>query len=420
MIFSPKQKSIIKYVARNDPIQLVLEGAVRSGKTYLDNALWLAHVNKFEGWGVDFLITGHTIGSIGRNILRDLADLSGYDCRLDNKNSFDLFGNRIHCFGGETYADYKSMTGFTSYGWYANEVTLQHMNTIQEAFNRCSGKGARIFWDTNPDYPDHPIKTDYIDRSGEKLSNGHERIKAFHFVLEDNPNLPAEYVENLKATTPPGMWYDRKINGLWVAAEGLVFEGFDYNTHVIDPFKIPGHWRRFRAIDWGFTNPFCTLWGALDEDGRLYIYREYYKAGRLIKDHAAHINQFVEFDEYRKLTYERTVADHEPQENEEIKQYGIYTKNALKDVQLGCQKIAERLVIQRDKQPRLFIFKDCEHTIHEIQRYRWSERKEGKPVKEEPIKINDHTTDCLRYMVMEIDCSHSGRVADISAGSLGL
>jgi PBSX family phage terminase large subunit len=426
MKLTKKQQLIRKYENKYRPKHTVCEGSVRSGKTYMNNMLWLIHIAEMKNKKRDFTITGHTIGSIERNILKPLFDDFGVTIKLNNKNRFSLFGNHIHCFGGGKYDSYKDITGMTSYGWYANEVTLQHANTINECFNRCSGDGARIFWDTNPDYPEHPIKINYIDKSGDKLSNGTIRLKAWHFTLDDNEMLSKEYIEMIKKSTPIGMWYDRKIKGLWVAAEGIVYENYDRNIHIIKPFEIPSHWQRYRAIDWGYTNPFCCLWGALDPDGRLYIYKEHYKAQMLIKDHATIIKKYKEYikdkdnNNIRQIRYIKTVADHDAQDNAELKAHGIRTKNADKDVHMGIQKVAERLVIQQDGKPRLYIFDNCSNLKREFPMYQWIERKEGKPIKEEPLKLNDHAMDSLRYLIMEIDTGKHINIPSYSAGALGL
>lgn len=400
---SKKQREIIHYNNENDPLITILEGAVRSGKTYLSNFLWVHHVGKHKDEGLNFIITGNTIGAIERNVLSTLTEMFGFSIRMDQFNRFKLFGNTVHCFGADNEAAYRPMTGFTAHGWYANEVTLQHPNSIQTAFQRCSGEGFRIFWDTNPDYPEHPIKVDHIDHSGDLLSNGRMRLKSWHFEIGDNPFLSAEYVENLKRTTPKGMWYDRGIKGLWVAAEGLVYELYDRDTHVRE-FEVGTDWIRSRGIDWGFNNPFVCLWGALDHDGRLYIYDEYYADHTLIKDHAARIKRI-------EGVFQFTVADHDAQDNAEIGQHGIHTNNAQKDVSIGIQKVAERLVIQADGKPKLFIHSKCENLRREMGKYAWQKQKADRPAKEEPVKADDHALDALRYMVMEIDNS---RIPDVA------
>jgi phage terminase large subunit len=207
------------------------------------------------------------------------------------------------------------------------------------------------------------------------------------------------------------MWYDRHIKGLWVAAEGLVYELFDRNVHVIPPFTPPADWMRVNAVDFGFTNPFVCLFGAVDYDGRLYVYDEHYQAGALIKDHAAEI---------RKRGEPRwTVADHDAQERAELTAEGVHTRAAIKDVSLGIQRVAERMVVLKDGYPRLFIAENCHNLIRELGQYVWETRKDDKPVKEEPRKTNDHAADAARYLVMGLDAGQSG-ISEVGAVEIGL
>ena len=381
---------------RLKPRILILEGAVRSGKTFLNNAIFYKETRRLAGHGRHHIITGHSIGSIKRNVIEPINEQFGMNIKLDNNGMFELHGNSVHCFGAEKADSYKSMTGMTGSIWYANEVALQHENSITEAINRCSDPDSISLWDTNPDYPEHPIKTDFIDRSGERLSNGRLRILAFHFQLTDNPHLSKEYVENLKRSTAPGMWYDRRIKGLWVSAEGLVYESWDSGVHVIEPFDIPDDWQRCRSIDLGYNNPFTCLWGAVDHDGRLFIYDEHYADHQLIKWHSERIKQ-------RTGSFAWTVRDHDAQEGAELESNGISTWPAKKDVDAGIQKVALRLRVQEDGRPRLFVFRTCENTRREIGMYRWQDHRTDRPIKEEPVKVRDHTCDALRYMVMELD-----------------
>jgi hypothetical protein len=391
MTLSPKQLEVVRYWNREHPMLLINEGAVRSGKTFVDNLIWLRHIAEYRDQRKDFIITGHTVPSVVRNVLQPIQDMFGVDTKLDSYNRYWMFGNRMNVFGGDKIDSYKPMTGMTSFGWYGNEVSLQHENTIQEAFNRCSGAGAKILWDTNPDYPDHPLKVQFIDKSGERLANGCERIKAFHWELEDNPFLEPEYMENLKKSTPAGMWYDRAIKGLWVAAEGMIYETFNAAVHIIEPFDIPSDWQRVGAIDLGFDNPFVMLWGAVDPDKRIYIYAEHYEAHKLISHHANIIRAGGPVS--------WIVRDHDAQEGAELWNCGVQTRPAHKDVLQGIQRVAERLAVKEDGKPRLFIFRKCKNLIREIPRYRWR----GGRAKEEPIKENDHACDALRYMVMSVD-----------------
>ena len=66
------------------------------------------------------------------------------------------------------------------------------------------------------------------------------------------------------------------LYGDWDAMAGQYFREFSRQRHVIAPFELPRWWRRFRSMDWGYNDPCCVLWHAVDGDGRVYTYRELY------------------------------------------------------------------------------------------------------------------------------------------------
>lgn len=393
-----KQWEVIHFYNENHPKHLILEGAVRSGKTYADLLLLNSHIYEFDRPSKDFILTGYTIGSLERNIIQPLSIMLGRTITLDQYGRFDYSYHKVNCFGTDKENSYKPMQGMTSFGWLANEVTTHHHNSVTEAFQRCSGAGAKIFWETNPDQPYHPVKLDYIDRSGMRNDKGELLIQSFHFELEDNETLPPDYLEAVKRTTPKGMWYDRRIKGLWVAAEGIIYEQFNRNVHVIEPFEIPKTWRLIRGIDFGTVHPFVMLWGAIDEDNRLYIYREYYKTNTLIKNHAEKIKRLSEGDRYLW-----TVSDHDRQERLEYEANDIPTRPARKTVNMGLELVAQRFVEQVDGKPRIFIFNTCTELPRQLANYRWIPYEDGKPYEEAPLKVDDDGPDVLRYMIMELD-----------------
>ena len=95
----------------------------------------------------------------------------------------------------------------------------------------------------------------------------------------DNPFLPKDYVDTLLKFK--GRYKDRYVLGKWVGFEGLVYDHVDIQDIVIDSFDIPPHWKRYRAIDFGYTNPFvCQWWALCPEDEETeeikgwYLYRE--------------------------------------------------------------------------------------------------------------------------------------------------
>jgi phage terminase large subunit len=198
----------------------------------------------------------------------------------------------------------------------------------------------------------------------------------------------------------------RLYEGRWAAAEGMVYDAWDTTQHLIDRFNIPAEWRRFRVVDFGYTNPFVCQWWAVDGDGRLFRYRELYQTQRLVSDVAETINTLSLGE-----AYEATVADHDAEDRATLHAAGIPTIPAYKAVQMGIQAVQARLAPAGDGRPRLFLLRDalvsrderlveaklplC--TEQEIDGYVWAKGADGRPVKEEPVKVNDHGCDATRY-----------------------
>jgi hypothetical protein len=296
---------------------------------------------------------------------------------------------------------------------YVNQAEELGLDAWETLSTRVTGRGAvtphpMLFGDCNPGPPTHWI----LSRPA---------LKVLHSRHEDNPTLyderTGEWTEQGRRTLTvldslTGVRKERLRFGRWVAAEGVVYEEFDRGLHVINSFPIPRDWRRVRSVDFGYTNPFVCQWWAIDPDGRAYLYREVYRAGRLVEDHARDIRALTGSD-----PIEATVADHDAEDRATLARHGIVTVPARKAVGLGIQAVQARLRPAGDGKPRLFIFRDalaardeslvasrrpvC--TADEFETYSWPKGADGKPVKEEPVKSDDHGMDAMRYAVMHID-----------------
>jgi hypothetical protein len=77
------------------------------------------------------------------------------------------------------------------------------------------------------------------------------------------------------------------LDGDWTAVEGAFFDCWS-TANVVQPFKVPKDWVRFRAGDWGSASPFSFGWYAVVQDdyklpdgrtlprGAIVRYREWY------------------------------------------------------------------------------------------------------------------------------------------------
>ena len=212
---------------------MINHGAVRAGKTVVDNDLFLFELKrakeqaKKDGNNPMYILGATSAGTLQTNILKELTSKYGIEFKFDRFGNFTLFGVYVVTTFTGSIAGLKSIRGMTAYGAYVNEATLANEEVFDEIVKRCSGNGARIILDTNPDHPNHWLKKDYID-----TADG-ERIIANHFTLFDNNFLNKRYVENLINSTPSGVFTERGIYGRWTSGEGAVYPDFDKDKHYI-------------------------------------------------------------------------------------------------------------------------------------------------------------------------------------------
>jgi phage terminase large subunit len=210
---------------------------------------------------------------------------------------------------------------------YVNQAEGVTQDGYEKLVGRCTGRAGNvpypyIFGDCNPDGPQHYI----INRPS---------LRVFYSRHEDNPTLydqaTGEITERGRITMATldsltGVRYKRGRLGLWVAAEGQVYEEFDPAVHLINRFEIPSDWQRFRSIDFGYVHPFVCQWWAVDHDGRMYRYREIYTTGQLVEDLAASI---LLLSEGENISY--TVSDHDAEDRATLERHGVPTIPANKN-----------------------------------------------------------------------------------------
>lgn len=284
----------------------------------------------------------------------------------------------------------------------ANALTEDDYNELLARLRGINAPWRQLLLTTNPDGPSHWIKRRLIDQG---------EASVHYSSARDNPNLPAEYLETLDTIT--GVIGKRLRDGMWVQAEGVVYDEWSDALHMVE--RMPDEWqewRKIRVIDFGYVNPLVCQWWAIDPDDRMYRYREIYMTKRTVAEHAERINLLSSGE-----SYEATVCDHDAEDRATLASAGIYNVAAVKDVSRGIQAVQNRLARGADDKPRLYMLRGAlvevdaalseahkpTSTEQEMPGYVWQTTPDGRPDKEEPLKINDHGCDAMRYAVMYVD-----------------
>lgn len=386
-LYTPKQQRVLLQARTNFRI-MINYGAVRSGKTVVDNDIFIKELMRVRTMADRigtktpmFILAGVSSKTIQDNILQELSNKYGIEFHFDKHGSFKLFGVKVvQTFTG-SIAGLGAIRGMTAAGAYVNEASLANQEVFQEIIQRCSMPGARIVCDTNPDVPTHWLKTQYIDNHDPKA-----RIVTNHFILDDNTFLDDDYIESLKASTPSGMFYDRAVRGLWVSGEGMVYRDFDKDTMMIQPSQLPKNLTYYCGVDWGYKHPGSIVVLGEDQQGNVYLVEE-------------HTEQFKEIDYWVSVAkkMQRKYGQRIPfyadtARTEHIDRFNrenIRTIYGNKSVLSGIEDVAKLIKSNKFKVNQAGIMS----FLNEIYAYVWDERS-GMPVKE-----NDHSMDAIRYAI---------------------
>ena len=243
------------------------------------------------------------------------------------------------------------------------------------------------------------------------------------------------YIAKLDMLT--GARYKRLRLGLWVAAEGAVYEdSWDEKAAICEPFDPPAEWRRIWVVDFGFTAPFVLYKVAIDGDLRIYVYEEVYKTRVTVEIHAVKALErsgwvWSQSTGHRAIRRnpdplpDYIVCDWDAEGRQTLEDYtGIRTvpayKGANKGISSGIQAVEKRLMIRADGKSGIQYMRNClverdtslrsgEHavpqcTVEEYAGYVWDvPNKVSTNRGERPLQVNDHGMDTTRYLVCNID-----------------
>ena len=221
MRFSQKQRRVLTWWCRpGDWEAIICDGAVRSGKTFsMGLSFFLWAMARFNGRQLG--LCGKTITSLRRNLLAELVPYLrrlGFDCwerRSENLLTVRLGGheNRFLLFGGRDESSAALIQGSTLAGVLLDEAALMPRSFVEQAVARCSVAGSRLWFNCNPENPQHWFYREWILRARER------RALYLHFTMEDNPALSPRIRARYRSAYS-GVFYRRFVLGEWTAAQG--------------------------------------------------------------------------------------------------------------------------------------------------------------------------------------------------------
>ena len=403
--FSPKQRQVLTWWQTGRWQALICDGAVRSGKTFcmgLSFFLWAQH----DFNGRQFALCGKTVGALRRNLLTELVPCLrriGMEVR-ENRSANTLtvvyagHRNQFLLFGGKDASSAALIQGSTLAGLLLDETALMPRAFVEQAVARCSVRGSRLWFNCNPEGPEHWFYKEWIEKAE---SRGALRL---HFTMEDNPGLPPEIRQRYERLYT-GVFYRRFVLGEWAAAQGLVYDFFDPDK---DAAEVPdGPFSAWRiSVDYGTVNPLSMgLWG--EKNGVWYRVEEVYydsrREGRQKTDaeYAEMLEQLAAGRDIQRVIVDPSAASF----IETLRRKGWQVMKADNDVADGIRVTADLL-----RQRRIVLCRPCRDCLREMALYCWDERS-GRDA---PRKEHDHAMDEMRYFAMDLAGERSGGFAAIS------
>ena len=395
--FSEKQALALTWWSDSSPYEdfdaIICDGAVRSGKTVCMGISFICWaMRRFDGLG--FGMCGKTIASLRRNVVSVLLPVMcdlGFVCEEKiSKNLFTVsFGGRsntFYLFGGRDESSQALIQGATFAGVLLDEVALMPRSFVEQACARCSIAGSKLWFNCNPEGPNHWFYLEWVKKSQER------RALYIHFALEDNPALSRRIISRYRRMYS-GVFYHRFILGEWVASSGRVYDFFDESYAKVAP---DGELEEYAvSCDYGTANPASFgLWGLKDKVW--YRIREYYYNSRFEgaqKTDAEYVRELLGL--CGDIRPQAVVVDPSAASFiEALRREGLPVIKADNDVLSGIRLTADLL-----KSGKIVICRECADALREFSLYSWDEKREGKDA---PIKQFDHAMDDIRYFAATV------------------
>ena len=187
--------------------------------------------------------------------------------------------------------------------------------------------------------------------------------------------------------------------GDWEALGGSYFPELAGGANIVEPFKLPDSWKRYRAFDYGL-DMFACAWFAVDGEGRSWMYREFSAPGLIVREAAEAMLSHTLPGERIEVTFApsdmwnrqkdtgRTMA-------EIFMDCGVPIVKADNNRVQGHLLIKEALARRGEERPMLMFFKSCRNTIEDLRDIQADETNPNDCARE-PHDVT-HRVDAVRY-----------------------
>ncbi len=396
---SAKQKAIFAFIL-SDCQYLICDGAVRSGKTVvMSNAFIIWAMENFNGQL--FGICSKTVSNAERNVLNPLITDSQLPYKMKYHRADRYLSvtcgdkeNKFYLFGGKDESSYTLIQGITLAGVFLDEVALMPRSFVEQAISRTLtyGPKKKIWFNCNPEGQLHWFNQEWVIKAdkGEKKSVTH-----LHFLMSDNPIMTKEAIADTENMFS-GVFYQRYIEGKWVAAEGLIYDMFDMEKHIIDTSTLEYEGGYYVSSDYGIQNAnVFLLWRKEKGTDRHIVLKECYYSGRENNKQKT-VSELVDMldDMLDGIKPEKVFID--PSAAAlivELRKRGYSIMKADNDVLDGIADVATMI-----GKNRIMVDKSCKNTINEFGVYCW-DAKAAEHGADQPVKANDHAMDAVRYYI---------------------
>lgn len=416
---SKKQLQVMTWWMPGSPVKdkdaIICDGAVRAGKTLpmsLSYVVWAMETFDGENLGM----AGKSIGALRRNVIQPLKKvLRGRGYKVRDRRSTENYleitwkgrVNYFYLFGGKDERSQDFIQGITLAGMFFDEVALMPESFVNQATARCSVEGSKLWFNCNPEGPYHWFILNWLEKLKEK------NAVHLHFTMDDNLSLSDRVKERYRRMYT-GVFFKRYILGLWVMAEGVIYDMWDEDVHLVDCPKDHKQYKETGvAIDYATATVMTFGLYGITNDDKVNLFREYYydakKKGRQKTDSefAEEFKHFLGDIVPRNIYLDPSAASFKA----ELRKAGYaQVRDADNDVVNGIRLVSTFL-----NTGRFFVDRSCRETAQEYSSYVWDPKAQARG-EDKPLKQNDHAMDRNRYFIYTRFGKHQARATTARRG----